>query len=51
MKLHGASKPALVLGSEQLPGKAHYFVGNNPAKWHSDIPTFGKVSTAVCTQV
>ena len=25
------------------PGKAHYFIGNDPTKWRTHVPTFGRV--------
>jgi hypothetical protein len=28
---------------EELPGKANYFMGSDPANWHSNVPTYGKV--------
>ena len=43
MELAGASHGLQVSGAEQLPGRANYFIGNDPAKWHSNIPTYGKV--------
>ncbi len=43
MELAGASHGLRVSGAEQLPGRANYFIGNDPAKWHSNIPTYGKV--------
>jgi len=30
-------------GVEQLPGRRNYFLGNQPADWHTDVPTFRKV--------
>jgi hypothetical protein len=35
-----AADPA---GEVQLPGKSNYFIGNNPAQWHLDIPQFARV--------
>jgi uncharacterized repeat protein (TIGR01451 family) len=32
-----------VAGLDRLPGKHHYLKGSNPARWHRDIPTYGKV--------
>jgi hypothetical protein len=32
-----------VTGREELPGKANYFIGNDPAKWRTDIPTYARV--------
>ena len=26
-----------------MPGKSHYFIGNDPAKWRTNIPTFARV--------
>ena len=46
MELAGASSGLRVSGAEQLPGKANYFIGNDPAKWHSNVPTYAKVKYA-----
>ena len=35
---------AVVNGLDQLPGQRNYFIGNDPAKWHTDVPTFRAVS-------
>lgn len=43
MGLVGASTKVSVTGSDQLPGKSNYFIGNDPAKWHRDIPQFARV--------
>jgi uncharacterized repeat protein (TIGR01451 family) len=43
MKLLGASGTAAASGLDQLPGKANYFRGNDPSKWHTGIPTYQKV--------
>ena len=43
MHLVGANSRARVGGLEQLPGKANYFIGNDPARWHSKVPTYAKV--------
>ena len=43
MKLVKANPSARVIGEEELPGKSNYFIGNDPKKWRSDVPTFGKV--------
>jgi hypothetical protein len=29
---------------DPLPGHVNYFVGNDPSKWHSNVPTSGRVS-------
>ena len=46
MNLAGASSTMHVTGMEQLPGTANYFIGNDPAQWHSGVPTFAKVKYA-----
>src|SRR6266568_2552631 len=43
MKLVGANQAANVTALEELPGKSNYFVGNDPKKWRTDVPTYGKV--------
>jgi Beta-propeller repeat/Abnormal spindle-like microcephaly-assoc'd, ASPM-SPD-2-Hydin len=43
MKLVKANPAAKIAGEDELPGKSNYFVGNDPKKWRSDVPTFGKV--------
>jgi hypothetical protein len=43
MQLAGADPDATVNGTDQLPGKTNYFIGNDPAKWHRDIPQFARV--------
>ena len=43
MSLAGASPGIHVAGVDQLPGRANYFIGNDPAKWHSGVPTYSKV--------
>jgi hypothetical protein len=43
MELVGASHLASVKGVDPLPGRANYFIGNDPAKWHANVPTYAKV--------
>jgi len=43
MKLVKASASAGITGFDQLPGRSNYFIGNDPAKWHSGVPNFAKV--------
>jgi len=42
-KLEGARADAMVRGADPRPGRVNYFLGNNPNKWVTDIPTFGRV--------
>jgi hypothetical protein len=43
MRLVGSNPKATVNGQAELPGKSNYFLGNDPAKWRTDIPTYAKV--------
>lgn len=43
MKLEGANPSPAIDGMDQLPGIVNYFIGNDPAKWRTNIPTYAKV--------
>jgi hypothetical protein len=43
MALARANANAQVEGDEKLPGKSNYLIGNDPAKWHQNIPQFAQV--------
>lgn len=43
MKMAGASSTAQVIGTDQLPGKSNYFIGNDPAQWRRGVPQFAHV--------
>jgi hypothetical protein len=43
LQLLGANANAVVTGKDELPGKANYFIGNDPSKWRRNIPTYAKV--------
>ena len=43
MELIGARKDARGEGLDPLPGITSYFMGNDPKKWRSGVPHFGKV--------
>ncbi len=43
IQLAGANPIAAVTGNAPLPGKSNYFIGNNPANWHRDVPQFARV--------
>src|SRR5260221_14417234 len=43
MSLVGAARKPLLSGLEEQPGKANYFIGKDPAKWRTDVPTYAKV--------
>jgi hypothetical protein len=43
MSLVGAARKPRVAGLDELPGKANYFIGKDPAKWRTNVPTYAKV--------
>ena len=43
MELVGANPTAHAFGFDDLPGRTNYFLGNDPKKWHTNIPTYAKV--------
>lgn len=45
-KLIGASSNAQATGLDELPGKSNYFIGNDPKRWRTDIPTYARVRFA-----
>lgn len=46
MKLAGANPNPSLTGAGLLPGKSHYLLGNDPAKWRRGIPQFAGVRYA-----
>ena len=44
LQLLGATHTSTLRGLDELPGKANYFIGNNPEKWRTNVPTFAKVT-------
>ncbi|MEX2303040.1 MAG: SBBP repeat-containing protein [Bryobacterales bacterium] len=43
MTLPGANLGVEPVGVDQLPGRTHLLVGNDPARWRRNIPQFAKV--------
>ena len=43
MKLAGANPAASLTGTDLLPGKSNYLLGNDPAKWRRGVPQFARV--------
>ena len=43
MRLVGADPSSAVRGDVELRGKANYFLGNEPSRWLTNVPTFAKV--------
>ena len=43
LKLLRANPAAKVIGVNELPGKSNYLIGNDPKKWRTNVPTYGRV--------
>lgn len=43
LELAGTGTGLRVSGAEELPGKANYFIGNDPAEWRAGVSTYAKV--------
>jgi hypothetical protein len=44
--LEGTNTAAAVGGVEKLAGRVNYFIGNDPRKWHTDVPSYARVKYA-----
>lgn len=44
MKLAGAAAAEDFIPSDELPGKSNYILGNQPDKWRTNVPTYGKLT-------
>ncbi len=40
------AKPPNLVAGEPLPGRHHYFLGNDPTRWRSDVPLYRQVRYA-----
>ncbi len=43
MQLVGAEPSPRARGIDELPGKSHYLVGNDPANWRKNVPHYARV--------
>jgi hypothetical protein len=43
LKLIGANSNSKITGLDELQGKSNYFIGNDPAKWRTDVTNYAKV--------
>jgi hypothetical protein len=43
LKLVGSDPAPGVWGEQPLPGRINYFLGNDPKKWRTNVPTYAKV--------
>ena len=44
MRLVNAKASPIVEGLEELPGKSHYFIGNDPRRWRTNVPHYARVA-------
>jgi len=44
MELTGSNQSTKVEGNQPLPATANYFLGNDPSKWQTNLPTYAKVT-------
>src|SRR5439155_913787 len=43
MTFAGGNPMPRLAGLDELPGKANYFIGNDAAKWRTNVPTYARV--------
>ena len=43
LKLRNASAAAKITGVDEFSGKNNYFIGNDPKRWQTNVPTYAKV--------
>ncbi len=46
LRLDGANPNPQISGADRLPTRVNYFIGNDPKKWHTDVPSYGRVKYA-----
>lgn len=44
--LERANPEPQITGIDRLPTKVNYFIGNDPQKWHTDVPSYARVKYA-----
>lgn len=43
IELVGANPEPAIVGDNLLPGKSNYFIGNDPGKWRTNVPSYARV--------
>jgi hypothetical protein len=43
LRFEGGNPDPQIAGTGEMPGKANYFIGNDPQKWHTDVPAYARV--------
>jgi Beta-propeller repeat len=46
MQLVGANAGARAEGQDQVAAKTNYLLGNDPSRWHTDVPNYAQVTIA-----
>ena len=46
MHFEGANPEPQMIGTDRLPTKVHYFIGDDPRKWHTNVPSYARVRYA-----
>jgi len=46
VKLLGGNPNPKIVGTDELPRKSNYFIGNDPKKWRTNVPNYAKVRYA-----
>ncbi|MGD0222420.1 MAG: SBBP repeat-containing protein [Terriglobia bacterium] len=44
MRLVGGNTKGRAVGLDKLPGRSNYFIGNDPKKWRTNVPTYAQVT-------
>jgi hypothetical protein len=43
LMFEGSTRGAGLFGLEQQPGRSHYFIGNDPGRWRTNVPQYARV--------
>ena len=44
MRVVGANPASHAVGLDKQPGVSNYLIGNDPSKWHTDVPNYAEVA-------
>ena len=44
MQFAGVNTAQTIVGAQPLPGVVNYFIGNDPAQWHTNLPTYAGIA-------
>ena len=43
LAFRGANPEPAIVGARPGPGRVNYLLGNDPARWHTNLPTYGEI--------